>query len=142
MNVIVVYGNSFHHSADYYWRSTRQCVGPTSVRFLHGKYIQLTEMTLTTFSDDTRFLSSSDSYHTAVWGLQQFLETFYSWSTRRKILIIGEKSVNVTFTLHPHPHSPVVINGIIPSRLSINYLGINFDERCNLRFVFLLNVKN
>lgn len=55
---------------------------------------------------------------------------FSSWVHRWKILLNSDKSVNITFAFHPHPHTPVTLNNtFIPYHHSAKYFGVHLDAR-------------
>ncbi len=91
------------------------------------------EAALATFADDTVILASSPNYHEAVEHLQTAVDQLYKWM-KWKILLNGDKSINITFTLRPHPYQPVrLASTIIPYQSTVKYLGVHLD----IRFTYL-----
>jgi len=127
----VVYGN--------YISSTRpitagipqgSVLGPLLYTLFTADLPELPSATTATFADDTALLASSPNYHTAVADFQSALTTVHNWTSRWKIHLNSDKSVNTTFTLRPHPHQPVLLDQtVIPYKPTVKYLGIHLDER-------------
>lgn len=91
---------------------------------------EISAATIATFTYDIALLASSLVYADATSALQNSLDLLHTWTNCWKILLSSEKSINVTFSLQPHPHTPIALGReIIPYKTTTKYLGIHLDER-------------
>lgn len=92
------------------------------------------QTTVATFADDTAILATHKEYRSATSLLQSALGQVSTWSKKWKIKLNEGKSTRVDFSLRPHPHEPVTLDGqvIVPASTA-RYLGMHLDSKLNWR---------
>lgn len=89
-----------------------------------------TNVTTSTFADDTAILVSNKNPQTASRVLQEHLTDIEDWMSKWRIKANESKSVHITFTLHKRS-CPVIKfkNTNLPQHDNVKYLGLHIDRR-------------
>ncbi len=74
-------------------------LGPLLYELSTADVPEQSEAAFATFAEDTAILASSPDYHGVVEHLQTAVDQVYKWTKKWKILLNGDKSTNITFTL-------------------------------------------
>uniref|UniRef100_A0A2S2R1T0 RNA-directed DNA polymerase from mobile element jockey n=1 Tax=Sipha flava TaxID=143950 RepID=A0A2S2R1T0_9HEMI len=84
------------------------------------------------FADDKVIYSSNANPLVVSNQLQNHLNQMEEWYSKWKVKINNEKSSHITFTLKKGIIPPLYLsNKIIPSVISVKYLGLILDKRLN-----------
>ena len=85
---------------------------------------------ISTFADDTAFLSINENPQQATRNLQNHIVELQSWLKLWRIKVNENKCTHVTFTLRRETCPEVFISDQrIPQRADVKYLGIHLDRR-------------
>jgi len=89
-----------------------------------------TNVTTSTFADDTAILVSNKNPQTASRVLQEHLFKIEDWLTKWRINVNESKSAHITFSLNKRTCPMVKLNNkTIPQHNDVKYLGLHLDRR-------------
>ncbi len=104
---------------------------------------EIPKTTLAVFADDTDILAVSDTQDQVTQQLQNAVNGIADWSSKWKIRLNKQKSVQVTFPLRKKDACYCVsVNGTqIPQAETVRYLGLHLDSRLNWKHHVRLKAK-